>query len=165
VHASDRASHRPVIRLLVFDIDGAHERLGVSSTRTAATRSRSSSATSTRSSPHATPGCRWLVTGAATAIIHVIARRRGIDRAYSGTRDKVEALAAVANDHGLTRTRSALSATARNAPALELAGLGLAPCDAHEDALAAADCVLRAPGGRGAVGEAVEIALAAAAET
>jgi len=107
-----------------------------------------------------------LVTGEATPIVDVIARRLAIERVYAGRRDKVEALAAVAADHGLTLDEICfVGDSARDAPALELAGLGLAPSDAHQDARAAADRVLTLPGGRGAVGEAIELALAAAADT
>src|SRR5262245_24021761 len=104
-----------------------------------------------------------LVTGEATPIVDVIARRLEIERVYTGRRDKVEALANVASDHGLSLDEICfVGDAARDAPALELAGLGFAPSDAHEDARAAADRVLRLPGGRGAVGEAIELAPAAA---
>ena len=105
-----------------------------------------------------------LVTGEATPIVGVIARRLEVERVYSGRHDKAEALADVAADHGVALDEVCfVGDSARDAPALELVGLGLAPSDAHADALAAADRVLSFPGGRGAVGEAVELALAAAA--
>lgn len=47
----------------------------------------------------------------------------------------------------------------RDTPALRMAGLGLAPADADNFAKSAADKVLTAHGGRGAVSEAVDIIL------
>src|SRR5262249_8633255 len=105
-----------------------------------------------------------LVTGEATPIVNVIARRLAIERVYAGRRDKVEALAAVAADHGITPDEICfVGDSAADAPALELPGLGPAPSGAHGGARAAAARVLGFPGGRGAVGEAVELALTAAA--
>jgi YrbI family 3-deoxy-D-manno-octulosonate 8-phosphate phosphatase len=105
-----------------------------------------------------------LVTGEATPIVNVIARRLEIERVYAGRKDKAEALSDIAADHGVTLDEICfVGDAARDAPALELAGLGLAPSDADEDARAAADRVLGAPGGRGAVGEAIRLALAAGA--
>jgi 3-deoxy-D-manno-octulosonate 8-phosphate phosphatase (KDO 8-P phosphatase) len=104
-----------------------------------------------------------LVSGESTALVDVIAHRLGVARVYPGRRDKAEALAAIAADHGCAPADVCfVGDSARDAPALELAGLGLAPADAHPAALGAADRVLASGGGRGAVGEAVELALAAA---
>ena len=62
---------------------------------------------------------------------------------------------AVAHDLGVPLEEICFVGDApRDAPALEIVGLGLAPADAAEEALAAADRVLAHDGGRGAVGEA-----------
>lgn len=103
-----------------------------------------------------------LVTGEETPIVDVIARRLGVERVYTGRKEKADALAAVAADFEIEVSEICfVGDSSRDAPALELAGLGLAPADADDDARAAADRVLASPGGRGAVGEAVELALAA----
>jgi 3-deoxy-D-manno-octulosonate 8-phosphate phosphatase (KDO 8-P phosphatase) len=102
-----------------------------------------------------------LVTGEATRMVDVIARRLEIERVYAGRKDKGEALAAVAVDLGVDLGEVCYIGDAdRDAPALRAAGLGLAPADASDDACEAADRVLAHPGGRGAVAEAVKLILA-----
>lgn len=97
-----------------------------------------------------------LVTGEDTPIVDVIARRLGVAEVYRGRKDKVEALHAV----GVPLEEICfVGDAARDAPALEAAGLGLVPSDAADEALAAADRVLERGGGRGAVGEAVALVL------
>jgi YrbI family 3-deoxy-D-manno-octulosonate 8-phosphate phosphatase len=103
-----------------------------------------------------------LLTGEDTPMVEVIARRLGVERVYAGRKDKGQGLADVARDFEVDLSEICyVGDAARDVPALELAGLGLAPLDADDAARAAADRVLGSPGGRGAVGEAVEIALAA----
>lgn len=102
-----------------------------------------------------------LLTGEDTPIVAVIARRLGVERVYRGRKEKADGLAAVAADFELDVSEICfVGDSSRDAPALELAGLGLAPADASDDARAAADRVLASPGGRGAVSEAVQLALA-----
>ena len=89
---------------------------------------------------------------------HRVATRFGIDEAVWGAKDKLAGL------HDLTkRLQVPLEETCyvgdadRDTPALEAAALGLAPADATTAARAAADHVLSAVGGRGAVAEAVTL--------
>jgi YrbI family 3-deoxy-D-manno-octulosonate 8-phosphate phosphatase len=101
-----------------------------------------------------------LVTGEATRMVDVIAKRLDIEHVYSGRKDKGEALAAVASDLGVAAEEICYIGDAdRDAPALRAAGLGLAPADASDSAREAADEVLANAGGRGAVAEAVKLVL------
>jgi YrbI family 3-deoxy-D-manno-octulosonate 8-phosphate phosphatase len=101
-----------------------------------------------------------LVTGEATPIVDVIARRLRIDVVYRGAKDKAAALEAIAAELAISLDEICFVGDgARDAPALALAGLGLAPADAGPEALAAADRILENAGGRGAVAEAVRIVL------
>ena len=102
-----------------------------------------------------------LVTGESTPLVDVIARRLEVTDVYRDAKDKAAAIRAVAHDLGVPLEEICFVGDApRDAPALELAGLGLAPADAAEEALAAADRVLGRDGGRGAVGEAIAVVLA-----
>ena len=102
-----------------------------------------------------------LVTGEATPLVDVIARRLDIADVYRDAKDKAAALRAVAHDLDVPLEEICFVGDApRDAPGLELVGLGLAPADAAEEALAAADRVLARDGGRGAVGEAIAVVLA-----
>ncbi len=102
-----------------------------------------------------------LVTGEETAIVGVIARKLGIERVWAGRKDKHVVLPELAAELGVELEEVCYVGDApRDAPALELAGLGLAPADAAPEARAAADGVLVAPGGRGAVSEALALVLA-----
>ena len=102
-----------------------------------------------------------LVTGESTPLVDVIARRLEVTDVYRDAKDKAAAIRAVAHDLGVPLKDICFVGDApRDAPALELAGLGLAPADAAEEALAAADRVLGCDGGRGAVGEAIAVVLA-----
>jgi 3-deoxy-D-manno-octulosonate 8-phosphate phosphatase (KDO 8-P phosphatase) len=102
-----------------------------------------------------------LVSGEATPLVDVIARRLEIADVYPAAKDKAAALGSIARDLAVPLGEICYVGDApRDAPALELVGLGLAPADAAEEALAAADRVLRHDGGRGAVGEAIALVLA-----
>jgi 3-deoxy-D-manno-octulosonate 8-phosphate phosphatase (KDO 8-P phosphatase) len=102
-----------------------------------------------------------LVTGESSPLVDVIARRLDVADVYRDAKDKSAAMRAVARDLGVPLEEICFVGDApRDAPALELVGLGLAPADAAEEALAAADKVLAHTGGRGAVGEAVAVVLA-----
>jgi len=102
-----------------------------------------------------------LVTGESTPLVDVIARRLDVRDVYRDAKDKAAALRAVAHDLGVPLEEICFVGDApRDAPALEIVGLGLAPADAADEALAAADKVLARNGGRGAVGEAIVVVLA-----
>ena len=91
----------------------------------------------------------------------VIARRLDIADVYRDAKDKAAALRAVAHDLDVPLEEICFVGDApRDAPGLKLVGLGLAPADAAEEALAAVDRVLARDGGRGAVGEAIAVVLA-----
>jgi 3-deoxy-D-manno-octulosonate 8-phosphate phosphatase (KDO 8-P phosphatase) len=148
-----------VIRLLVLDIDGVLTNGEVILDETG----RESKSLSFRDIDAVFAARRAglqlaLVTGEATPIVDVIARRLEIERVYAGRKDKDAALRDVAADCGVELSEVCfVGDSARDAPALELAGLGLAPADADADARAAADRVLEASGGRGAVAEAIAL--------
>jgi YrbI family 3-deoxy-D-manno-octulosonate 8-phosphate phosphatase len=89
---------------------------------------------------------------------HRVADRFGIEEAVWGAKDKLAALQALTARLGVTMHETCYVGDAdRDAPGLEAVGLGLAPADATAAARAAADRVLDAVGGRGAVAEAVTL--------
>jgi 3-deoxy-D-manno-octulosonate 8-phosphate phosphatase (KDO 8-P phosphatase) len=101
-----------------------------------------------------------LLTGEATPLVDVIARRLEIDVVWVGRKDKDAAIAELASELEVPLEAVCYVGDAvRDAPALALVGLGLAPADAAQAARDAADRVLEAPGGRGAVEEAVALVL------
>ena len=101
-----------------------------------------------------------LLSGEATPIVGVIAHKLGIDDVWSGRHDKADALAEIARDLAVPLDAVCyIGDSVRDAPAIELAGLGLAPADAVPAAREAADRVLERTGGRGAVSEAIALVL------
>ena len=101
-----------------------------------------------------------ILSGEATPMVDVIARKFGVDLVYRGRHDKADAVAELAVQAGIPLDETCyVGDSIRDAPALEAVGLGLAPVDASREAQAAADHVLAAGGGRGAVVEAVELVL------
>jgi YrbI family 3-deoxy-D-manno-octulosonate 8-phosphate phosphatase len=86
-----------------------------------------------------------------------IAERFGIQLFSSGAKDKVRGLTALAQDAGVPMSRVCyVGDSDRDAPALVLAAIGLAPRDASALARKAADGVLRTAGGRGVAVEVIE---------
>jgi 3-deoxy-D-manno-octulosonate 8-phosphate phosphatase (KDO 8-P phosphatase) len=101
-----------------------------------------------------------LMTGEATPIVDVLARRLEVERVTTGAKDKAAGLTSLLAELDLPAEAVCYVGDApRDVPALELAGLSLAPADASPEASAAASMVLSAPGGRGAVAEAVALVL------
>lgn len=99
-----------------------------------------------------------IVSGEDSPAGHRVAERFGIAEAVWGAKDKRAALTALTERLGVPLDATCYIGDAdRDAPALEVAGLGLAPADATPKARAAAARVLRAMGGRGAVAEAVAL--------
>lgn len=97
-----------------------------------------------------------ILSGEDTPASRRLAARFDIDDAAWGAKDKGAGLIALVERLGFALTETCYVGDAdRDAPALELAGLGLAPSGATPTARAAADHVLTARGGRGAVAEAV----------
>jgi 3-deoxy-D-manno-octulosonate 8-phosphate phosphatase (KDO 8-P phosphatase) len=99
-----------------------------------------------------------IVSGEDTAGGHRVAERFSIAEAVWGAKDKLSALHELTSRLGVPLAETCYVGDAdRDAPALEAACLGLAPADATVSARAAADRVLEAPGGRGAVAEVVTL--------
>jgi len=104
-----------------------------------------------------------LLSGEATPLVDVIAGRLEVEAVRAGRKDKDAAIEELAAELGIPLEAVCyVGDAARDAPALALVGLGLAPADAAHAAQDAADRVLDAPGGRGAVEEAVAVVLGSA---
>ncbi len=89
---------------------------------------------------------------------HRVAQRFAIAESVWGARDKLPAFEQLCRRLGRSPDEACYVGDAdRDAPALAAAGLGLAPAGATAAARAAADLVLEASGGRGAVAEAVSL--------
>lgn len=105
------------------------------------------------------------LTGESEASAGRMVTRCGGGRARYDSKDKASALEGIAAGATLPLEAVCYVGDAeRDAPALRRAGLGLAPADASQAAREAADRVLAAGGGRGAVEEAVGLLLAAGRE-
>jgi D-sedoheptulose 7-phosphate isomerase len=150
-------SNKDDIRCLVLDIDGVltdgGECLGLGSPKSLFLRDLDALAVARENG---------LVVSflSGEAEIEDVVERCGGGEALAGAKDKRAGLEELARMLDLEFSKMCYVGDAdRDAPALELAGLGLAPFDASQSALLAADRVLRASGGRGAVAEAVEIVL------
>ena len=103
-----------------------------------------------------------LVTGEALPWVDTIARRLEISHVYRGAKDKCQALRSVCTELGVSLQQVCyVGDSQRDADALAMVGLGLAPSDAIRAAQVAAHRVLQHQGGDGAVAEAVEIVLQA----
>jgi len=103
-----------------------------------------------------------LVTGEALPWVDIIARRLEISHVYRGAKDKCQALRSVCTELGVSLQQVCyVGDSQRDADALAMVGLGLAPSDAIRAAQVAAHRVLQHQGGDGAVAEAVEIVLQA----
>jgi 3-deoxy-D-manno-octulosonate 8-phosphate phosphatase (KDO 8-P phosphatase) len=99
-----------------------------------------------------------IVSGEDTPASRRLAARLDITEAEWGAKDKLVGLKALAERLGFPLAATCYVGDAdRDAPALEVAGLGLAPSGATAKARAAADHVLGATGGHGAVAEAVAL--------
>jgi len=101
-----------------------------------------------------------LLTAEATPVASRIAARLEAEHFIPGRRDKGTALRELMEGLGLASEEVCyIGDSAKDAEALEIAGLGLAPADAEAAARAAADIVLTRRGGHGAVAEGVELFL------
>jgi 3-deoxy-D-manno-octulosonate 8-phosphate phosphatase (KDO 8-P phosphatase) len=99
-----------------------------------------------------------IISGEDTPSGRRVAERFGITEAVWGAKDKLAALHALTTALGIAMGETCYVGDAdRDRPALEAAAIGLAPADATAEARAAADHVLGAVGGRGAVAAAVAI--------
>jgi D-sedoheptulose 7-phosphate isomerase len=101
-----------------------------------------------------------LVTGEETPWVDFIARRLAVQLVVKGAKDKLAAVRQLAETEGVALDRVCyVGDSDRDAPALAAVGLGLAPSDASPEARRAAAAVLSSSGGRGAVAEAIRLAL------
>ena len=101
-----------------------------------------------------------LITGEASPWVDQIVKRLEVTHVRRGAKDKGRALQDVCAELDVSLDEVCyVGDSARDAEALALAGLGLAPADASPAAHRAADRVLLHRGGDGAVAEAVEIVL------
>jgi len=99
-----------------------------------------------------------LVTGEEDEIVDKIAERLGVGTVVRGAKDKVKALGTLAARLGVGLEEMCyVGDSDRDAPALQCVGLGLAPANALPAAKAAADRVLAASGGGGAIAEAARL--------
>ena len=97
-----------------------------------------------------------IVSGENSPAGHRVAERFGIDDAVWGAQDKLAALQDLTSRLDIALEETCYIGDAdRDAPVLQAAGIGLVPADATAAARAAADHVLDAAGGRGAVAAAV----------
>lgn len=101
-----------------------------------------------------------LVTGEASPWVEMIARRLEITHVFQDATDKCQAIRHVCRDLGVGLEQVCyVGDSIRDAEALAIVGLGLAPADATKAARMVAHRVLKYRGGDGAVAEAVEIVL------
>lgn len=103
-----------------------------------------------------------IVSGRSSPVVERRARELGVDPVYLGRGDKVAALERFLADTGARREAvAAVGDDLADLPVLLSVGVGIAVADACRELREAADLVTVAPGGRGAVREAVEWLLAA----
>jgi 3-deoxy-D-manno-octulosonate 8-phosphate phosphatase (KDO 8-P phosphatase) len=97
------------------------------------------------------------VSGRYSAATDARARDLGVFRVVNGTGDKLRDLSSMADELGLAPAEVAfIGDDVPDVPCVEWAGLGVAVGDAAREVKAAADMVLHARGGEGAVREAAE---------
>lgn len=103
-----------------------------------------------------------MVTGETSPIAKARAAKLGVETVVLGARRKGEAVDALLASADLPAESLAyIGDDLLDVPALQRAGLAMAPADAVPDVRAIAHVVMRARGGRGAVREAVELILRA----
>jgi 3-deoxy-D-manno-octulosonate 8-phosphate phosphatase (KDO 8-P phosphatase) len=103
-----------------------------------------------------------MVTGEHSAIAKARGDKLGVDAVVLGARRKGETLEALCTQFDVTRDAAAfIGDDLLDIPAMQLAGLAIAPADAAREVRVLAHLVTRARGGRGAVREAVERILSA----
>jgi len=101
-----------------------------------------------------------LLTAEGTPMAEKIAERLQVDHFEPACRDKRSVLQGLAKDLGLpTSVICFIGDSAKDAGAIEFAGLGLAPQNADATARGVADRILSRPGGEGAVAEGLDLFL------
>lgn len=98
------------------------------------------------------------------ALVQRYADKLGITDVFKGCHDKATAVRDFADAHGLRAEDVCyIGDDVMDLPAMEAAGLAVAPPNAQADVLPAADIVTRAAGGHGAVREILDLILASKA--
>jgi YrbI family 3-deoxy-D-manno-octulosonate 8-phosphate phosphatase len=96
------------------------------------------------------------VTGEDTEMVRVLAKRFSIDRIYAGAKDKLKAMRDISNEMGVPlNSLLYIGDSDRDAPALQVVGLGIAPRDASFNAKTAAHVNTESMGGFGVLLEVV----------
>jgi len=97
------------------------------------------------------------VTGEATAMVRVLARRYGVELVYAGAKDKLAAVRRISEEFDIPLSGLIyIGDSDRDAPALEAVGLGIAPHDGSARAKATAHFITDYGGGEGVLLEVVD---------
>jgi 3-deoxy-D-manno-octulosonate 8-phosphate phosphatase (KDO 8-P phosphatase) len=95
-----------------------------------------------------------LISGEATSFVDRFAEKMGITDVHKGCKDKATALVEFAARHNLKPDEVCfIGDDVNDLPAFAVAGIAVAPGDAHPKAKEAANFVMQAGGGQGAVRE------------
>ena len=96
------------------------------------------------------------VTGEDTRMARLLAKRFDVERLYTGKKDKLAAVTAIAKESGVQLDSLLyIGDSDRDVPTLEAVGLGIVPCDGSPCAKAAADILTQCRGGFGVLLEVV----------
>jgi 3-deoxy-D-manno-octulosonate 8-phosphate phosphatase (KDO 8-P phosphatase) len=107
-------------------------------------------------------GRLFVITGRKSPAVERRCMELGVEELVQGAETKADALNKLMHDRGLERrTLAAVGDDWPDLPLLLGCAVGATVADAHEGIRSAADLVTRAPGGRGAVAEFVELVLRA----
>ena len=103
-----------------------------------------------------------LITGRNSQVVRLRAQELSMDIVRQGILDKATVAEEVLKEHGLKPEQLAyVGDDLIDLGLIRLAGLGIAVADAAEEVKAAADYVTKAPGGKGAIREVIEMILKA----
>jgi len=103
-----------------------------------------------------------LITGEDDILVDHISKRLGVDLFLKGAKDKAKAIKEVSQQLKVSLKEICyIGDSERDAPALEMVGLGIAPSNASDEAKKAAHYVCRNAGGNGAGAEGIEKCLKA----
>ena len=98
------------------------------------------------------------VTGEENPLARTIAGRFGVERIFTGSKDKLAAVRLFCTQENLSPNQLCyIGDSDRDAAAISWAGLGIAPADGSVKAKKAADYVTKCNGGKGVLSETVEI--------
>ena len=107
-------------------------------------------------------GTFGIVTGRVSRIVERRAEELGVGVIHQGISDKLPTVKKIADEHGCSLEQVAyIGDDLPDLPVIRAVGLGIAVADAAAEVCEGADLVTQAPGGRGAVREAVETILKA----